>query len=87
MVCVFSPSLWLNVRPVRFYKTTEGLSRTLGRAGYPYFYLFYDRAAYSRVREDIAASGFVAHPEKWKPSQVGEFLGFILNLIEGIIKD
>jgi len=44
------------------------------------------REASRRVREDIAASGFVAHPEKccWEPTQVGELLGFILNLREGI---
>lgn len=46
------------------------------------------RAAARRVREDIAASGFVAHPEKccWEPTQVGELLSFILNLREGIIQ-
>ena len=40
MVCVVSPSLSLSFRPLRFYKNTEGLSQTLQRAGYPYFYLF-----------------------------------------------
>lgn len=40
MVCVLSPSLWLSFRPLRLYKNTEGLSQTLERAGYPYFYLF-----------------------------------------------
>lgn len=46
------------------------------------------RAASRRVIEDIAASVFVAHPEKccWEPTQVGELLGFILNLREGIIQ-
>ena len=46
------------------------------------------RAASKKVREDIEASGFVAHPEKcsWEPTQVGELLGFILNLREGIIQ-
>ena len=41
-----------------------------------------DGAASRRVREDIAASGFVARPEKrcWEPTQVRESLGFILNL-------
>lgn len=44
------------------------------------------REASREVREDIAASGFVAHPEKccWEPTQVGELLGFVLNLREGI---
>ena len=44
------------------------------------------RAASRRVREGTAASGFVAHPEQccWEPTQVGELLGFILNLREGI---
>lgn len=46
------------------------------------------RAASARVREDIAASGFVAHPEKscWEPTQVGELLGFILDLRAGVIR-
>ena len=46
------------------------------------------RAASKKVREDAAASGFVAHPEKcsWEPTQVGELLGFILNLREGIMQ-
>ena len=46
------------------------------------------RAASARVREDNAASGFVAHPEKscWEPTQVGELLGFILDLREGVIR-
>ena len=46
------------------------------------------RAASKKVREDIAVSGFVTHPEKcsWEPTQVGELLGFILNLREGIIQ-
>ena len=41
-----------------------------------------DGAASRRVAEDIAASGFVVHPEKhcWEPTQVRESLGFILNL-------
>ena len=40
------------------------------------------RAASKRVREDTATSAFVAHPDKccWEPTQVGELLGFILNL-------
>jgi len=59
--------------PYVLTKNTEG--KTLERAGYPYFYqlgrwagtkksLNIARAASRRIREDIAASGFVAHPEK-----------------------
>lgn len=44
-------------------------------------------AASSIVKGDIAASGFIAHPEKccWEPTQVGDLLGFTLNLKEGSI--
>lgn len=44
-------------------------------------------AASSIVKGDIAASGFIAHPEKccWEPTQVGDLLGFTLNLKEGTI--
>ena len=46
------------------------------------------RAASSRIKADVAASGFVAHPEKrcWEPTQEGELLGFILNLRTGVIR-
>lgn len=46
------------------------------------------RAASSRVKADVAASGFIAHPEKscWEPTQEGELLGFILNLRTGVIR-
>ena len=46
------------------------------------------RTSSTKVREDIAASGFVAHPDKccWEPTQEGELLGFSLNLKEGIIQ-
>ena len=47
------------------------------------------KAAFKKIREDIAASDFVTHPEtsSWEPTQVGELLGFILNVRrEGIIK-
>ena len=39
------------------------------------------------VKGDIAASGFIAHPEKccWEPTQVGDLLGFTLNLKKGSI--
>lgn len=45
------------------------------------------RASSKIVREDIVASGYVAHPEKccWEPSQEGDLLGFSLNLKEGSI--
>lgn len=38
------------------------------------------------VRRDIAASGFIANEEKsqWVPSQLGELLGFIMDLQHGI---
>ena len=38
--------------------------------------------ASSIVKWEIAASGFIAHPEKcyWEPTQVGDLLGFTLNL-------
>lgn len=38
------------------------------------------------VRKDIPLSGFIANEEKrqWVPSQVGELLGFILDLQHGI---
>ena len=44
-------------------------------------------AAPNIVKWDIAASGFIAHPEKccWEPTQVGDLLGFTLNLKEGSI--
>ena len=37
------------------------------------------------VRRDIAASGFIANKEKrqWVPSQLGELLGFIVDLQHG----
>ena len=46
------------------------------------------RTSSKKVREDIAASGFVAHPDKccWETTQDGELLGFSLNLKEGIIR-
>ena len=86
MVCVVSPSLWYSFHPLRFYKNTEGHSQILERAGYPYIYSVFtyldDGAASRRGREIIAASGFVAHPEKccWEPTQEGDLLS-ILNLI------
>ena len=52
-------------------------------------YLPDDEAASRRLREGITDSGFVAHPEQccWESTQVGELLGFILNVRrEGIIK-
>ena len=44
-------------------------------------------AASNIVKGDIAASGFIAHPEKCcrEPTQVGDLLGFALNLKEGSI--
>lgn len=70
----------------------EGLSQTFERTGYPYFNhldngagaetsLETARAASRGVRQDIAAGGFVAHPEKccWEPTQVGQLLDFILK--------
>ena len=38
------------------------------------------------LRRDIAASGFIANEEKsqWVPSQLGELLGFIMDLQHGI---
>ena len=44
-------------------------------------------AASSIVKGDIAASGFIAHPGNccWEPTQVGDLLGFTLNLKEGSI--
>ena len=45
------------------------------------------RTLSTKVREDIAASGFVTHPDKcWEPTQEGELLGFSLNLKEAIIR-
>ena len=43
--------------------------------------------ASNMVKGDIAASGFIAHPKKccWEPTQVGDLLGFTLNLKEGSI--
>lgn len=39
-------------------------------------------AAPNMVKGGIAASGFIAHPEKccWEPTQMGDLLGFSLNL-------
>lgn len=43
--------------------------------------------ASSVVKGDIVASGFIALPEKccWEPTQLGDLLGFTLNLKEGSI--
>ena len=37
------------------------------------------KAAFKKIREDIAACDFVTHPEtsSWEPTQVGELLGLI----------
>ena len=41
-------------------------------------------AASNIVKGDIGTSGFIAHPEEccWEPTQVGDLLGFTLNLKE-----
>ena len=40
-----------------------------------------------RVKEDIAASGFVAHHDKysWEPTPKDDLLGFSLDFKEGVI--
>lgn len=40
------------------------------------------------VRRDIALSGFIANEKKsqWVPSQLGELLGFVLDLQHGIFQ-
>ena len=40
------------------------------------------------VRKDLKKSGFLEHPVKsrWVPSQIGEHLGFIVNLRDEIFE-
>ena len=100
MVCVLSPSLCgLASAPYVFTKIQKALVKHWREQGIRIFTYLDDgagaeksldtaRAASKKVREDIAASGFVAYPEKcyWESTQVGELLCFILNLREGIIQ-
>ena len=99
MVRIHSPPLRFSIRPYVFSKIQKALVKHWREQGIQIFTYLDDgagadgtleaaRAASGRVKADVAASGFVAHPEKrcWEPTQEGELLGFILNLRTGVIR-
>lgn len=98
MFCFFSPPIWFGVCPLCFPKIHKALVKHWREQGIRIFTYLDDGVGAGKsyataseasnfVKGDIAASGFIAHPEKccWKPTQVGDLLGFTLNLKEGSI--
>ena len=74
--------------PYVFTRIQKALVKHWREQGIRIFTYLDDLAASRRVREIIAASSFVAQPEKccWEPTQEGDLLSFILNLREASSK-
>ena len=94
----FSSPIWSGICPFCFHKNPKSLVKHWREKGIRIFTYLDDgvgvgksyataSAASNMVKGDIAASGFIAHPKKccWEPTQVGDLLGFTLNLKEGSI--
>ena len=89
----------LSVGPYLFTKIQRALVKHWRSKGFRIFTYLDDGAGADQVlseamkmstvvRRDIALSGFIANEEKsqWVPSQLGELLGFILDLQHGLFR-